>query len=174
MGHVYNVPGTIESCPTYFCLSSKSAGYATSYIGKWGHIPGDPAAASIDDYVHFNGSGALWNKTAGKAEPCRVNGMELKLGDEEYMPDLMHDRVKSFFLANQNKPFFLCYSMVHMHSDIQPTPDSTDLLSDNIRYMDKLVGKLVAAAGRFEKMDTNQDGIVTRGEYVSIGGKKSY
>ena len=71
--------------------------------------------------------------------------MELKLGDEE-----------------------------HMHSDIQPTPDSTDLLSDNIRYMDKLVGKLVAAAGRFEKMDTNQDGIVTRGEYVSIGGKKLY
>ena len=103
--------------------------------------------------------------------------MELKLSDEEYMPDLMHDRVKSFLLANQNKPFFLCYSMVHMHGDIQPTPDSapdsTDLLSDNILYMDKLVGKFVAAAGLFEKMDTSQDGIVTRGEYVSNGEKKS-
>ena len=126
----------------------KSAGYATSFIGKWGQLPGDPDEAGFDDYLRFNGSGVYWNKKAGKAEPYRVNGKELKLGDKEYMPDLMHDRITTFLRANQTKPFFLYYSMVHVHGDIQPTPDSApdskDLFGDNILYMDKLVGKLVA------------------------------
>ncbi len=126
----------------------KSAGYATSFIGKWGQLPGDPDAAGFDDYLRFNGSGVYWNKKAGKAEAYRVNGKELKLGDKEYMPDLMHERIATFLRANQTKPFFLYYSMVQVHGDIQPAPesapDSKDLFGDNIRYMDKLVGKLVA------------------------------
>ncbi len=126
----------------------KSAGYATSFIGKWGQLPGDPDAAGFDDYLRFNGSGVYWNKKAGKSEAYRVNGKELKLGDKEYMPDLMHDRITTFLRANQTKPFFLYYSMVHVHGDIQPTPDSApdskDLFGDNILYMDKLVGKLTA------------------------------
>lgn len=60
----------------------------------------------------------------------------------------MNDRVMAFLHANQIKPFFLYYSMVHVHGEIQPTPDSApdskDLFGDKIRYMDKLVGKLVA------------------------------
>jgi arylsulfatase A len=67
---------------------------------------------------------------------------------KEYMPDLMHERAVRFLKASQDKPFFLYYSLVHVHGDIQPTPDSAadsnDLFGDNILYMDKLVGKLVA------------------------------
>lgn len=126
----------------------KSAGYATSFIGKWGQLPGDPDAAGFDDYLRFKGSGVYWNKPDARPEAYRVNGKELKLGTKEYMPDLMHSRVAAFLRANQTKPFFLYYSMVHVHGDIQPTPDSApdskDLFGDNIRYMDKLVGKLVA------------------------------
>jgi arylsulfatase A len=126
----------------------KSAGYATSFIGKWGQLPGDPDEAGFDDYLRFNGSGVYWNKKVDKAEPYRVNGKELKLGDDEYMPDLMHDRVTTFLRKHQTTPFFLYYSMVHVHGDIVRTPDSAphskDLFGDNIRYMDKLVGKLVA------------------------------
>jgi arylsulfatase A len=126
----------------------KSAGYATSFIGKWGQLPGDPDAAGFDDYLRFKGSGVYWNKPDARPEAYRVNGKELKLGTKEYMPDLMHSRVATFLRANQTKPFFLYYSMVHVHGDIQPTPDSApdskDLFGDNIRYMDKLVGKLVA------------------------------
>lgn len=126
----------------------KSAGYATSFIGKWGQLPGDPDAAGFDDYLRFKGSGVYWNKPDARPEAYRVNGKELKLGNKEYMPDLMHSRVATFLRANQTKPFFLYYSMVHVHGDIQPTPDSApdskDLFGDNIRYMDKLVGKLVA------------------------------
>ena len=126
----------------------KSAGYSTSFIGKWGQLPGDPDAAGFDDYLRFNGSGVYWNKKAGKAEAYRVNGKELKLGDHEYMPDLMHDRITAFLRANQTKPFFLYYSMVHVHGDIVRTPDSApdskDFFGDNMLYMDKLFGKLVA------------------------------
>jgi arylsulfatase A len=126
----------------------KSSGYTTAAIGKWGQLPGDPDEAGFDDYLRFNGSGLYWNQKTKKTEGYRMNGKELKLGEKEYMPDLMNDRVMAFLHANQTKPFFLYYSMVHVHGEIQPTPDSApdskDLFGDNIRYMDKLVGKLVA------------------------------
>jgi arylsulfatase A len=126
----------------------KGAGYATSYIGKWGQLPGDPDEAGFDDYLRFNGSGVYWSREPEKLEEYLVNGQELELGAKEYMPDLMHKRAVLFLKANQDKPFFLYYSMVHVHGEIQPTPDSApdskDLFGDNILYMDKLVGKLVA------------------------------
>ena len=126
----------------------KAGGYTTSAIGKWGQLPGEPDDAGFDDYLRFNGSGLYWNQKTKKSESYRMNGKELKLGDQEYMPDLMNDRVMTFLRANQAKPFFLYYSMVHVHADIVRTPDSApdskNLFGDNIRYMDKLVGKLVA------------------------------
>lgn len=126
----------------------KASGYATSAIGKWGQLPGEPNDAGFDDYLRFNGSGFYWNKNKSKGGAYRANGKELKLGEKEYMPDLMHNQAVSFIKKNQAKPFFLYYSMVHVHGEIQPTPDSAtdskDLYNDNILYMDKLVGKLVA------------------------------
>ncbi len=126
----------------------KSAGYATAMIGKYGQLPAEPEEAGFDDSLRFNGSGVYWNQTDDKPEPYRVNGKDLKLGDKEYMPDLMHDQAIGFLRKDQTKPFFLYYSMVHVHGDIQPTPDSSpdseDLFGDNVLYMDKLVGKLVA------------------------------
>jgi arylsulfatase A len=126
----------------------KSAGYDTSFIGKWGQLPGDPDEAGFDDYLRFNGSGVYWSRKPEKLEKYLVNGKEQELGMKEYMPDLMHNRAMRFLKASQDKPFFLYYSLVHVHGDIQPTPDSAadskDLFGDNILYMDKLVGKLVA------------------------------
>ena len=125
----------------------KSAGYATSFIGKWGQLPGNPDDAGFEDYLRFNGSGVYRNKKADKSESYLVNSKELKLADKEYMPDVMHERVAAFLRESQGKPFFLYYSMVHVHGEIQLTPDSPpnskDLFGDNILYMDKLVGKLV-------------------------------
>jgi arylsulfatase A-like enzyme len=125
----------------------KSAGYVTSMVGKYGQLPGQPDEAGFDDYLRFNGSGVYWNKKPDKPEPYRVNGKDLELGNKEYMSDLMHDQAIGFMKQHQSKPFFLYYSLVHVHGDIQPTPDSApdsqDLFGDNILYMDKLVGKLV-------------------------------
>ena len=73
------------------------------------------------------------------------NGVDKPLG-ENYMPDLMHDHMVNFVCNNKNKPFFLYYSLVQVHAKIQPTPDSkpgSDIYSDNLAYMDKMVGKLL-------------------------------
>jgi arylsulfatase A len=126
----------------------KAAGYRTAAIGKWGQLPGEPDEAGFDDYLRFNGSGVYWAPESGKPERYRVNGEDLVLSGKDYMPDVMHERAIAFIRANQAAPFFLYYSLSHVHGDILPTPDSApdskDLFSDNILYMDKLVGKLVA------------------------------
>lgn len=125
----------------------KSAGYKTASIGKWGQLPGEPDEAGFDHYLRFNGSGVYRNTKDGKTEKYQVNGKELKLGDPEYMPDLLHEHMLKFIKKNQSEPFFVYYPMSSVHGELLPTPDSasgsTDLMADNIAYMDKLVGKLV-------------------------------
>jgi arylsulfatase A len=68
--------------------------------------------------------------------------------------------------AQKGRPFFLYYSLSQVHGEILPTPDSIPapkgesnaqraqrLLADNIGYMDKLVGKLVAELERLKLRD---------------------
>ena len=98
--------------------------------------------------------------------PYNINEKKLTMTDAEYMPDLMQKSALDFINSNQSKPFFLYYSLSFVHSQILPTPDSappapgTDaaaryvqLYSDNITYMDKLVGKLLAELERLKLRD---------------------
>lgn len=125
----------------------KDAGYATSAIGKWGQLPGEPSEAGFDDVLRFKGSGVYWNSKPEKPIQYTIQGKEKTLGKTQYMPDLMHEHAVKFIRQHQSEPFFLYYSLSHVHGDIQPTPDSDpnskDLFGDNVAYMDKLVGKLV-------------------------------
>jgi arylsulfatase A len=125
----------------------KKAGYVTSAIGKWGQLPLGPADFGFDDHLTFKGSGVYWN-TQEKGKTYVVNGETKKLLDKEYMPDVMHQHLVSFLTAHREEPFYVYYSMSHVHTEILPTPDSAsdskDTYTDNIVYMDKLVGKLVA------------------------------
>ena len=127
----------------------KKAGYTSSMIGKWGQLPLDPGAFGFDDYLRFFGSGVYVNETE-KKEKYVVNGKEALLKKGEYMPDLMHDHMVNFLAQHKKDPFYLYYSMTHVHGEIIATPDTkpgtTDykqLYADNISYMDKLVGKLL-------------------------------
>jgi len=129
----------------------KPAGYATAMIGKWGQLPLRPSDFGFDDYLTFAGSGIYWN-TQEKGKAYEVNGEKRKLRDQEYMPDLMHQRVVDFITKHHDDPFYIYYSMSQVHGEILPTPDSApdskDLYADNIAYMDKLVGKLIAELER--------------------------
>jgi len=131
----------------------KPAGYVTSAVGKWGQISLGPAEFGFDDYLSFKGSGIFWN-TQQKGKTYEVNGKEIPLRDREYMPDLMHEHVVNFITANRDRPFYVYYSLSHVHTEILPTPDSApdskDVYGDNVAYMDKLVGKLVAELDRLE------------------------
>ena len=127
----------------------KTAGYTTSMIGKWGQLPLGPAEFGFDDYLRFYGSGVYNNKNE-KKEKYVLNGKDLVLKDNEYMPDLMHDHMVEFLSKHTKDPFYLYYSLVHVHGEIKATPDTKpgttdfkDLYTDNINYMDKLVGKLI-------------------------------
>jgi len=125
----------------------KRAGYITSSIGKWGQLPYGPTEFEFDDYLRFRGSGVYWN-TKPDGVNYVVNGETKILQDKEYMPDLMHDHLVNFLDKHQKDPFYIYYSLSHVHGEIVKTPDSApeskDLYADNILYMDKLVGKLVA------------------------------
>ena len=131
----------------------KTVGYATTCVGKWGQLPLGPAEFGFDDYLKFRGSGKYWNTQAG-ADNFEVNGKTVKLKDKEYLPDVMHNHVVDFISRHREQPFYAYYSLSHVHGEIVPTPDSApdskDIYADNIVYMDKLVGKLVAELDRLK------------------------
>ena len=167
----------------------KKAGYASALIGKWGQLlpSGDAAQWGFDHMLSFKASGIYWNKIAAaswikqyglagdkgaedgvraKPGPYNIDAKRLEMADSEYMPDLMHKDAVAFINEHKDKPFFLYYSMSHVHAQILPTPDSAppvpgsdaaaryaQAYNDNIVYMDKLVGKLVAELERLKLRD---------------------
>ena len=122
----------------------KTEGYKSAMIGKWSQFGLTPADFGFDDYITFKGSGGYWAKNK---KDYLVNGETKTLGKQEYMPNLMHNQLVSFIKQNKNQPFYVHYSMSHVHNLIQETPDSKpdskDFYADNVAYMDKLVGKLI-------------------------------
>ncbi len=141
----------------------KKAGYVTASIGKWGQLPLGPADFGFDDYLKFKGSGIYWN-TQDKGKDYELNGKTVALRDKEYMPEVMHQHLVEFLTQHRDDPFYVYYSMSHIHTEILPTPDSKpgttdihELYADNIRYMDKLVGKLIA---ELERMHLRENTLV--------------
>lgn len=131
----------------------KPAAYVSTMIGKWSQFSRQPSDFGFDDYLRYAGSGAYWN-TQEKVRTYVVNGETRPLRDKEYLPDLMHRHLVEFMTKHRDRPFYAHYSLSHVHSDILPTPDSApdskDLYGDNVRYMDKLVGKLIAELERLK------------------------
>jgi arylsulfatase A len=136
----------------------KKAGYVTAQVGKWAQLPLEPGDWGFDEYLRFEGSGKYWN-TQRDAKTYTINGKETPLLDGEYLPDRMQKFAFDFIERHKDQPFFLYYPMSHVHGEILPTPDSSDankklnegaipLYQDNVAYMDKLVGNLIAELDR--------------------------
>ncbi len=160
----------------------KEAGYASAAIGKWGQLPLGPAEFGFDEYLKFKGSGAYWN-TQAKARTYLVNGKEVPLLDKQYLPDLMHQFATDFITRHRDRPFYLYYSLSHVHTEILPTPDSApdskDHYGDNVAYMDKLVGRLVAELERLKLRENTllvffgDNGTANgRADRATIGGRR--
>jgi len=162
----------------------KGAGYVTASFGKWGQLGLTPGAFGFDEYLNFKGSGIFWN-TQPKGKEYDLNGKPVELMDKEYMPDLMHKLAVDFITRSQDKPFYLYYSMSHIHGDILPTPDSKEgasakeLYADNIVYHDKLVGQLIAELEKLKLREktlivyVGDNGTAKGGaELSTVGGKK--
>ena len=163
MTGMYNVRnytrfGQLEPRAVTFAHLLKKAGYATGIAGKW-QLAGGP-----DGPKHFGfDESCLWQLTRRPpryANPgLELNGKEVDYSNGEYGPDLLNDWAIDFVGRHKSKPFFLYYPMLLTHAPYQPTPDSAGWdpkargeevkndkkhFADNVAYMDKLVGKLVA------------------------------
>ena len=92
-----------------------------------------------------------------------LNGGTLKDADKKYGPDVLHEFVVDFIQRHKEGPFFVYYPTPLIHGPILATPDSKlasdgkkekaklvknsgegSHYADNIAYLDKLIGKLVA------------------------------
>lgn len=125
----------------------KRAGYRTGAFGKWSQFSLQPSDWGFDEYLRFSGSG-VYRNTDEKGEAYVLNGETRRLTADQYMPDLLHQQVTDFIRRHREQPFFVYYSMSSVHGELLRTPDSpaegADLMADNVRYMDKLIGQLVS------------------------------
>jgi arylsulfatase A len=171
-------PSVETMIPTYL----KKAGYITASIGKWGQLPLNPSDFGFDHYLKFQGSGIYWN-TQEKGKNYLVDGKVTELKDKEYMPEIMHRDLVDFLTKNKDRPFYIYYSLSHVHAEILPTPDSKpdskDIYADNISYMDKLVGKLFVELERLKLTDNTiliffgDNGTAEkRSDQATIGGRR--
>jgi len=124
----------------------KQAGYATGQAGKWRQVGEEPSDWGFDEYLTDNtASGWYWETKFNK------NGMPLTLPNGTYAPDVIQDFTFDFIRRHKDKPFFFYYAMHLVHKPTLRTPDTSEatksvekLYDDNIRYMDKQLGALVA------------------------------
>lgn len=131
----------------------KAAGYVTAQVGKWSQLPLQPGDWGFDEYFRIQGSGTYW---ASQGRQNNVNGQAKPIPENRYVPDMMHEFLTDFVTRHKAQPFYVHYAMSHIHGPILRTPDSTpnsDHYADNIAYMDKLVGQLVAELDRLGLRD---------------------
>jgi arylsulfatase A len=174
----------------------KSAGYATCITGKWqlGRELDKPKNYGFDEYC-------LWQhmrRPSRYPNPgLEINGVEKDFTKGEYGPDIVNDYAIDFISRHKDKPFFVYYPMMLTHGPYMATPDSKDWdpketqesgskdpqhFADMVQYMDKLIGKLVAALEKHSLREKtlvifigdNGTGAGTRsmmGDKVVIGAK---
>jgi arylsulfatase A len=122
----------------------QQAGYATGMAGKWRQVGETPKEWGFDEYITDpTASGWFWQTKHQK------NGKEITVPEGTYAGDVIHEFTLEFLRKNKEKPFFYYYSMHHVHGPILKTPDTAkdgkpDLYQDNINYLDKQVGAIVA------------------------------
>jgi arylsulfatase A len=143
----------------------KEAGYTTAIAGKWQllgaeHYPERfrgrgtrPEAAGFDRVCLWQvdrlGS-RFWNPL------LYVDGENRQFGKDDYGPAIVNDYALKFMEEHRDRPFFLYYPMILVHSPFEPTPDSESRGSRNkqknfedmVAYMDRMVGKVVDQARR--------------------------
>ncbi len=151
-GVVGNGAGAKAHPDTEVCIAKvlKQAGYATAVAGKWRQLSyfttkEDAQRWGFDEFLIW-GVGTkgerYWDPDYNR------NGQPLADPKAKYGPDLLHEFVVDFIRRHREGPFFVYYPMPLVHGPTLRTPDTppggTNLYADNIAYMDKLVGKLVA------------------------------
>jgi arylsulfatase A len=164
--------GHLDERETTIAELLQRAGYRTMVAGKWQlgrawssqlqMIGTSPAAAGFDEYiVHQIDGNDVGSRYWG---PTLVHDGKIEVNEGRvYGSDLVSDAALQFVEANKDRPFFLFYSMFEPHDpfvetpDMPPTGDRTERYKGMVRYMDKLVAKLVA---RIEALGLGNDTLI--------------
>ena len=121
----------------------KQAGYATCESGKWRQVGETPHDWGFDEYCTDPTAGGWYWQGSFEKNGAQVNA------PGSYNPDVIQSFSLDFIRRHKEGPFFLYYAMhlVHkptLHTPISPPKDGPERYQDNIAYMDKQVGELVA------------------------------
>jgi arylsulfatase A len=137
----------------------KQAGYATGQAGKWRQVGESPRDWGFDEYLTDNTAGGWYWETR-----YNKNGEVLNLPQGTYGPDVIQDFTFDFLRRHKDRPFFFYYSMHLVHKPTLRTPDTRlgtknidKLYDDNICYMDKQLGALMA---ELERLGLRQNTLV--------------
>jgi arylsulfatase A len=122
----------------------KEAGYATGMAGKWRQMSDTPGDWGFSEYITDPTAGGwYWKNSYFK------NGEQVTTEKEIYYPDVCSDFAVDFIRRHKDEPFYFYLSEHLIHGPILKTPDSkpdaspADLYRDNLKYLDKTVGKMV-------------------------------
>lgn len=164
----YKAFGYLDENEKTFGNLLKEAGYETCVVGKWQlngvntkfesteeELLKRPQHFGFDEYCLWNFIGESGNRFA---DPKLIqNGKELNGLEDKYGPDVVSDYAINFIKKNKDKPFFLYYPMILVHSPFVPTPASKEWQTKNLRlkkddrffkdmveYTDKIVQKLIS------------------------------
>ena len=153
----------------------KREGYATGMYGKWKqtrgtkNIPGVRYISEFgwDDYACFDvvdeGQRYINPEMVVNDKSVSYKGrtdLDPHTNRRWYGPDIFNRKALEFIETNKDKPFFLYYSMVLIHDEHKPTPDTKpysvfdttseakkndlrEYFPDMIEYTDKLIGKVI-------------------------------
>ena len=124
----------------------KQAGYATGMAGKWRQMGDSPGDWGYDEFITDNtAAGWYWKSNYNK------NGKIVETEKEVYCPEVCLDFTKDFLRRHKDEPFYFYFPTHLVHNPILRTPDTKDgsqgeeaLYNENMAYMDKQVGELVA------------------------------
>ena len=137
-------PGALSKDEQPMARVLKQAGYATCESGKWRQVGETPKDWGFDEYCTDPTAGGWFWKDSFIRNGETVSG-------SHYNPDVIQKFSLDFIRKNKGgeKPFFLYYAMhlVHkptLHTPDSPAQDGPARYQDNIAYMDKQVGEIVA------------------------------
>ena len=139
-----NGPGALSKDEQPMAKVLKQAGYATCESGKWRQVGETPKDWGFDEYCTDPTAGGWYWKDSYIRNGETVTG-------SHYNPDVIQKFSLDFIRKHKGgeKPFFLYYAMhlVHkptLHTPDSPAQDGPARYQDNIAYMDRQVGEIVA------------------------------
>jgi arylsulfatase A-like enzyme len=176
---------------TTFARLMKDLGYATCAAGKWqiNDFRLEPLALNkhgFDDWAMWTGF-----ETGNPPSDKRYKDPYINTPEEgsqtyagKFGPDIYTDRLIQFMRAHKDEPMCLYYPMPLLHAPFVATPDEPNVTSRldrhkaMVRYVDKMVGQLVAELDKlgirertiiFIASDNGTDAKITG----SLNGKES-